>query len=324
MATAEQYASARELLLKSTLVPFPLEKFVLTDSETKLSDEFERLVQALEYNLVEAIGLASLPFTVGSEIANRELFQRLHIAARIRAKPAFGEGEDFAYNIAAFDAALEAFKRTISTHERPEKDGEYDYLFSVISATNGLLSSSDFLEKSQTLLRQATVLCWNALEVFVRDILELLMNEDIELALRFIDDQDAHSKFDLKKISLASLKNFDFNLSKKLGTYILDGRDLSDISSVRVSLSALFAGRRNLQEAIKSRDLYLLCKKRHLFVHRRGIVDNKFMAESNCVEKVGDRLSVLPGVVEKEVNMVWNIGREILESIKAHMKQRQA
>ncbi len=308
-------------MLGSTIVPFPLESSFEKGAAAASSANLDRVVAAFEYNLTEAIDLAALPFTVGCEITNRALFQRLHIAARIRARPPFGTAEDIVDEEAAARNANIEFKEITSKHSRPENSQGYDHLFSIIETVNGLLSSADFRERSQSLLRQSAILTWNALEVFVRDLLEVAMNESSSLALRFIKDPEASNRFEIKRVSLAGLEDFQFDLSQRLGTYILEGRDLSDISALRVCLFALCPGQTELQTALKSHELYLLCKKRHLFVHRRGIVDKKYIAESGCPEKAGDKLLVVPSDLERDISLVWGVGKKVFQSVVELGKQ---
>ncbi len=313
--SSEQYTKAKKLLFSNTLVPFPLDDFKKGLDSKELSQDIHRVFSAFEYNLNESIDIAAWPLAIGGEIADRELFKRLHIASRIRARPLLGDGEDIVDEDFALKEAREKFKNLTANLDDHPKDGSYDHLLVIISKTNEFFSTQKFRDKSQSLLRQATVLAWNALEVLVRDVLEVIMNERKDLAIEFVKDPDASSKFDLKKVSLLSLETFDFDISRKLGSFVLEGRDLSDIASIQVSLKAFFKDHPNLHVLLKSRVLYYLCKKRHLFVHRRGIVDPKFLKETECKTGVGDQLFVMPEELEDEIRFVWSVGAALYSSI---------
>ncbi len=96
---------------------------------------------------------------------------------------------------------------------------------------------------------------------------------------------------------------------------MLEGKDFSDHSAVRLVLGALCADERELKEKLSSQRLYHLSKLRHLLVHRRGIVDRKFVSETKIASEIGSMVKVDPRELEKDVLEVWDVGQKIVESV---------
>ena len=63
-------------------------------------------------------------------------------------------------------------------------------------------------------------------------------------------------------------------------------------------LDAIFPKETELRDCLSDPDIWLLWQRRHLIVHRRGIVDQSYLAKTSDVPQLGSRLSVSSGYVE--------------------------
>lgn len=313
MVSKTQLSETRKNLMQVCFIPFTLPDFLGGAQKSGLSANVKTVVEVLRHNLTEAMDVASFPFTMGSELSNRELFQRLHMAARIRCMPDVGEEDDAVDENKAIVMARSEFRRM--TEVDLTDPIVYNHPYSIMQNLIQMYENPAFKLQSDRLVRHSSVLSWNALEVFARDFLEAILNENATFATKFLGDADAISRFDLKKLTLTDLEPYGFNLSNRLGTFILDGRDLSDIESIKIAYKPVIYDKPDLVACLKSSEVYHLCKKRHLLVHRRGIVDRKFLQQTRCSLSIGDVLIVCPADLEKDIKLVWSVCEEICRSL---------
>ena len=74
---------------------------------------------------------------------------------------------------------------------------------------------------------------------------------------------------------------------------------------------------------LKGPRLRLLYKRRNLFVHRRGIVDKRYLEETSDAAKEGSRLMVHPSDVSEAANLVATAGLKILEHAPQASERRK-
>ena len=115
-----------------------------------------------------------------------------------------------------------------------------------------------------------------------------------------------------KPISLDTLIEYDFDLSKKLGTILVVRQDFSDLPAIKTISSILFSSCSNLANLLNSSDLWLLYQRRHLFVHRRGIVDKIYLNNTSEAAPLGTALEVPPKDFEKHFSAVLKTGEALL------------
>jgi hypothetical protein len=74
-----------------------------------------------------------------------------------------------------------------------------------------------------------------------------------------------------------------------MGDLLIKQRDASDLLTLKAAIGAIW-GKNELYKRLDSAEIRLLNLQRHLIVHRRGIVDKKYLYQS------GDSLSEGNGV----------------------------
>jgi len=169
----------------------------------------------------------------------------------------------------------------------------------------------EFVSASQELLNQGLVLTWASLEVLVGDAVCETLNARPGLVARILDDPSAKRFVPSSKFSLEQLGDFGFDLSSSLGTLLTGTLNMGSIRKIKVILTALFKSP-ELKAILQSKKLYLLGERRHLLVHRRGVVDAKYVKIVGDGRAEGERLQVDKQELEGALEEVAACGLRLL------------
>ena len=154
------------------------------------------------------------------------------------------------------------------------------------------------------LLLQTTVLAWGAFEVLSREVFRIYLNCVPTACANLLADPDVRKRFDLSRISIEKIADFNFNLSGRLGDLLVEQNDLSDLPGIKAALFAVFPADSRLREVLNERILWILFQRRNLIVHRRGIVDTRYVAASGEDLPLGCPLSVRPDEIKSYLGLV--------------------
>lgn len=86
----------------------------------------------------------------------------------------------------------------------------------------------------------------------------------------------------------------------------IDQNDLADLGGIKAAFVALFPSDSSLRLALSERDLWLLFQRRSLIVHRRGIVDHRFLEASGDKQSIGSLLTLRPRELKRYLEVVTN------------------
>ena len=106
-----------------------------------------------------------------------------------------------------------------------------------------------------------------------------------------MSDPVAKRRFE-SRVSFGTLSTFGFDLSAKMGALLAEQRDLSDLNTMKAVFGALFPTATVLKGSLDDANLRLLSERRHVIVHRRGVVDESYIKAIGCAERAGERLRV--------------------------------
>jgi hypothetical protein len=142
------------------------------------------------------------------------------------------------------------------------------------------LSSEEFAHAASELLRQGTVSVWGALEVLVQDIFVSLINAKPNLAIELLTNEQSKRLFQLKAIPLDILSTCNFDLSGCFGDILIRNRSVDTIPAMKVVFGVLLPQSNKLRDILEQKELWVLNQRRHLIVHRRGIIDADYIART--------------------------------------------
>ena len=165
---------------------------------------------------------------------------------------------------------------------------------------------------ARELVQQGTILIWSAFEILFRDTFELELNLNPSKAALLAQNVSTRKRFEVERFSLDSLIKYEFDLSNKVGTLLVGQQNFSDLPTIKSVFSVLFPSSPELTNCLNHPDLWLLYQRRHLFVHRRGIVDRTYLDNTSESISLGSTLKVAPKDFEEHYEGVLETGEALL------------
>jgi hypothetical protein len=301
-------------------VDLVLERFVLP--KEGLFEPLEQAVQATSAllrpnaqvflsNLKSVSTVASIPFALTNSAALNLRFRSIHIAEKIRARKSLGpDGEP---TEEALHEALQIANRRMSEEmQSRESRDEMDGL--IVSNLKSLLDAPEFEAAARELLLETVVMVWGSFEVFITETVRLILNGNPQIATKLLADDSAKKHFPPRGISLDLLAEHQFNVATSMGDVLLADRRLDSLPVIKDVLGAMLPGATALRQTLATRELWTLAQRRHLIVHRRGIIDAPYLANTGDQSKVGERLKITSNYVFQSFELVRDAAIELLRT----------
>jgi hypothetical protein len=262
-------------------------------------------------NIEAALSVASIPFLMASRAATSHRFHSLLTAGRIRARghdpKTSAEKEEIERQVIA--KANERFEAESAT-----ADGSKFLREDTLHRLEDALKLPDFERAAEELLSETLVMIWGAFEVFVSDVVRGKLNLDPSMAMKLVTSDPVRKHF-RKDVSIETLAGLGFDLNRAMGDVLLSDQQLENLPRMREVLSALLPGAERLHEAMAGRSLWLLWQRRHLIVHRRGIVDAQFIANTGETAALGSRIAIGSEDVDDAALTVTKAATAVLRTI---------
>ena len=179
------------------------------------------------------------------------------------------------------------------------------------------LESSDLSAAAAELLLQGTVLTWSALEMLSRDLFESVLNTNPTKLKNIMCEPTARQRLQ-SKFTLDELATHSFDLSSSLGTLLSSQQDFSDLRTIKATILPALNADAALAAALGDKTLWVLCQQRHLIVHRRGVIDSRYLEATGEQLPIGSRLSVSPSQLESQLEAVVSTGTALLAAAGRH------
>ena len=115
-------------------------------------------------------------------------------------------------------------------------------------------------------------------------------------------------------LSVETLSSYGFDLSDKMGEVLRSVNPLTSLSTIRSVFGTLFGPDESLALTLRSSDLWLLSKRRHLIVHQRARVDQEYLDTTSESLSLGSELVVSPDQLAGHVIEVRKLGTALRET----------
>ena len=290
----------------------------LRNLKATLPPRYSGLAAAFKQNVSAVAATMGIPVTLASAAAEGSHWQRIHSAERIRAlKLQADRGE----NESTLEARRTAHARKIASERMREfvtsRDGRDKIAADACGFLLEALNSSNLSAAAAELLLQGTVLTWSALEILSRDLFQTILNTDPKRALAVMQEPTAKQRLQ-SKFTLEELAASGFDLSSSLGSLLSSQQDFSNIRTIKAVMLPAVKSDSDVEAALGERKLWVLCQQRHLIVHRRGVVDARYLEATGETRQIGERLVVTPSELESQIEAVVNAGRVLLIAAGKH------
>jgi hypothetical protein len=261
-------------------------------------------------NLESAVTTACLPFTFAHGTARQLRHQAIHAAERIRQLHAeYRHLDDATREANAAAKAQERFQAEMANKEVRS---------AIVETTIGFLLAylhfDEVAEAVHELLRQVLVMVWGAFEVLVGDVVRAEVNRGPLLAETLLSADKTKRYFSNRTVTVQALAKHQFNVARTMGDVILADIHFDGLPMIRDVLGVLFEESKDLHRQLADNTLWLLWQRRHLIVHKRGVIDDAYLAHTSDNPPIGSKLIVDSNCIEEAMLLVSDIALGLLSS----------
>ena len=286
----------------------------LQNAAQALPPVYKSIGEAYVKNLAALIAVVALPITFASNRASDLRFQQILMAERIRRIPIQKSMPDTQLTSQDEEEALKIARRRLA-EEIASPDNLRNLAWRAYEYLSAGLADEEFKSASGELLRQGAVLAWGAIEVLARDLFVAYVNSHPEFAANLAAHPSTKARFSLKSIDLSELAAHRFDLSQSMGNFLLQATDFSELAVIKDAYSVLFPSDRSLRSALSEPTLWILYQRRHLIVHKRGIVDRQYCDKTGEKLEIGSPLFVSPEDISKYIVISRDLGLSIISAV---------
>jgi hypothetical protein len=269
--------------------------------------------QAFRTNLESVARIISVPY----RMAHLTLAPDVRQEMRERFKRAWNQKSDAAGLLGQLQAKADALKRTL---EEQVQEVIPSHRNKAITRAREALSNVHVELGVREIFLQSLVLSWGALEVVANDVFVALVDTRPELSVALLRDESCRRLFNSLRIDVELLAEYQFNLASSMGQLLSATRPVDNVEVMKTVFGKLFPKSSELREALASRELWLLNCRRHLIVHRRGVVDDQYLRRSGDTLEPGSRLEVSLDDVRAAIIAVRDVALALLPAAASMME----
>lgn len=300
-------------LLKPELKEF--QKDFDNESSEISTREFRLVLESFKKNLSSAILVSKIPISLSVIRTKLLMFERILTKELIANAPLVS---DYIFNDVPEEEKKKREKESrIKSHQKAEK-----LFYNKLKAKSGgkefwdityqfikdcYYSNNELDIAAIELLRQTTVLVWTAIEVLIRDVVTLKINQHPEFL----------SKEQLRSVPFEFLEEHNYNLNNRLGYIYSKNIDWSNYGMIQKSLEIFHV---DLGASLKSNSIWKLNQRRHLIVHNKGVVDSQYLDSTDDELPVGSELLITPKDFQLHLSDVKLAGIEIITKLEKLIK----
>jgi hypothetical protein len=233
-------------------------------------------------------------------------------AERIRALTIEHDTESADSEARTLERAKEHMERHLASGQGRIGESMCDFLL-------GVYDDPTIPRAAAELHAQGTVLLWSAFEVLARALFSLCLNSEPRLALKIADNEVTKRLFQLKGLDLALLSQYGFDVSRAMGDILLQAHSLGNLIAIKQVFGAMFPDDSRLRDSLSDRELWILSQRRNLIVHNRGVVDAKYLENTNESLPVGSKLLISPHDVERALDVVCSTGTTLIRRVADYL-----
>lgn len=282
---------------------------ILNDIPTK-----SELGKSFKHNLGSVISILRLPITLSVSRTKLHLFDKFHGSELILNAPM---PKDLYDSVGEFKSAqTEGRKKALDNakkqffEELESKEGAERFWNITFQFLEDCLKQNQELQlASKEVLKQSTVLLWTSFEVLTRDLVIEVLNHH----------SDKFKDLNVKSIPTDILEKYDYNINDHLGEIYAGQRDWSNLKKIQESIKQIWPEKDDLHNELKGEILYKINQRRHLIVHKKGLVDEQYNSSTSDNYEIGTEIPIKPIDLKDGLEVIKKIGQKLLGIFDSEM-----
>jgi hypothetical protein len=258
----------------------------------KVEPYLEDCINDAFQGLRSVIRAATLPFQLTLEAVHQRRFDRILTSERIRSLKSVAPGEPpLPEALVIARQRMKEFTTSIA--------GQVFVRDSVVHDLHRSLTSNDISAAAAELMVQTLVSTWAVFEHFATSFIVRWVDQDPKRSRSILSAADLKTYLGKQVVDIDAIDEQGFDLTRAMGTVIFREKRLDNLAVIRSVLNALFNDS-DIRVALGD-DLWLLNQRRHLFVHKRGLVDQEYLKRTGDNVPPGKRLRVSSADIERYI-----------------------
>ncbi len=176
----------------------------------------------------------------------------------------------------------------------------------------------------QAMLYSCTVWTWCSYEVLMKDLWEYALNVSGRSIVKNVVKKLADTKISSdknifgKSISIDYLAQYDFDLSKKMGTALLYKFDFTSSKGIQEAYTYAFPKSIGIKNRLHNDTLIQLEASRNVIVHNAGVIDIDFCKKADIdISNVDKKLPLSNRKISEFVSTSCEIGLGVIKSVSS-------
>jgi hypothetical protein len=253
---------------------------------------WKSLVEDAADGLISVMGAGCLPFELTLDAVHQRRFDRILIAEQIRSRIHVEKERSEMRQREAYESARQIMNDYVQT-----QDGGDDIQNEVIFELDHRLLSDAVRKSASELLSNTLISIWSVFENFAGSFITYWINQYPQSAKKVLNAPELKNYFGKGAIDIEAIYSFDFDLTRSMGSIIFRDKRLDNLTVIRNLIEVLLCCP-EVRAALQD-DIWMLNQRRHLFVHKRGIVDQEYLDRTGDKVEIGQRLDISSHDVER-------------------------
>jgi hypothetical protein len=275
----------------------------------EIGGPFLSVLQAFKTNLRSAFRVGDIPFQLSQSAVLHKRYTQLLIAEKIRCRTKV-ERKEITESEIEREASRCANERM--SEELSEKMIIERHADETLSNLAYHLKDTEFKTSAQELLRQVLAMTWSAFEILVNDTLMTLLNSKPSLIKAFADNRPYRDVLSARML-MEALEESNFNSSTSIGNVFCDVVNLDSLEKIRDAIH-IGLGSSTVDIVLKDERLWRISQQRNLVVHRRGLIDTKYISKTSDDGSIGKPLVLDRYYIEASLRLIRDCGCATLKA----------
>jgi len=286
-----------------------------TELTKDLDEGYQNIASTFISNISSTLSALNIPFTLSATAAQHQHHQNSRLVSVI---------ESLKYKIIhditdSNDPIIDQVRNTILEKEidklNTSDECQEQLVLNIYKFLEPFTHQEEITSAASSLLYQGAILLWSAFEALSKDLFIVHINKNPHKIKDLIENNSTNKRLSFNKITPETLIEYDFDLTNKMGELVAENQDFSDLETIKQTYDVMFPESHSNRTILKEKDTWILSQKRHLIVHRRGIIDKKYLDKTGEPLNTGEKLVITPKELISYFELIFDCGMSLFMSI---------
>jgi len=280
-----------------------------------LDEDYKNIANTFNYNVNSMLSALNIPFTLSINATQNQHHYRSRMVGIIESL----KYKVTHHDIETDDPILDQIRGDIIKNEmnklKTSEEVQEQFVLNIYRFLEPFTHEEETTGAASALLYQGAILLWSAFEALSKDLFITFINKNPHKIKDLLESPATKKRLNFNKITPETLMNYDFDITNKMGEIVAENQDFSDLETIKQIYDVMFPASLSDRLILKDNDIWILSQKRHLIVHRGGIVDKKYLDKTGEALNSGDKLLMTPKDLINYFEIIFDCGVSLFKSV---------